>query len=252
MELLPNIRDPSRKLLSAPTEKCLEYMRKKKMKVDKMLNNDINLDPLGAHHKMIEFVGKEKIVLEIGCGKGAVTRHLKKNGCKITCIELSEDYANEAKDYCENLIIGDVESLHGLNLPEDHFDVILYGDVLEHLKNPPKVIQKFSKYLKKGGYIVVSTPNIANWKIRLDLLFGKFDYQNSGILDKTHLRFYTKKTLKKMIKKSDFKIVKLDIAPSLPIPIVIQNKLPLSLRYKIANQLDGLFSMQFLLKAKKR
>lgn len=216
-----------------------------------MLSNNINLDPLGAHNKMIKYVGKGKTVLEIGCGKGAVTRHLKRNGCYIIGIELNEEYAEEARNFCENLIIGDVESLSGLNLPEEYFDVILYGDVLEHLKNPHEVIKKFSRYLKKDGYIVVSTPNIANWRIRFNLLFGKFEYQNSGILDRTHLRFYTKKTLKKMIRNSEFKIVKFDIAPSLPLPILIQNKLPVILRYKIAKQFDGLFSMQFVLKAQK-
>ena len=177
---------------------------------------------------------------------------MKRNGCYITCIELSEEYAEEARNFCENLIIGDVESLAELNLPQGHFDVILYGDVLEHLKNPSEAIKKFSRYLKKDGYIVVSTPNIANWRIRVNLLFGKFDYQESGILDKTHLRFYTKKTLKKMIKKSDFKILKFDIAPSLPLPMLIQNKLPVSLRYKIAKQFDGFFSMRFVIKAKKK
>lgn len=217
-----------------------------------MLNNDINLDPLGSHNKMIDYVGKSKTVLEIGCGKGAVTRYLKKNGCIITCIEISEEYAIAAKNYCKDIIIENVESLNGLNLPEHHFDVILYGDVLEHLKNPSQVIKKFSQYLKNDGYIVVSIPNIANWKIRLDLLFGKFDYQNSGILDKNHIRFYTKKTIKKMIQNSDYEICKFDIAPSLPLPMLIQKKLPISLRYFIAKYFDGLFSMQFVIKAKKK
>ncbi len=217
-----------------------------------MLNNDINSDPLGSHKKMINYVGKNKTVMEIGCGKGAVTRHLKNNGCNITCIEISEEYATEAKNYCDDLIIGDVESLNELKIPENHFDVILYGDVLEHLKNPSEVLKKFSKYLKNGGYIVISTPNIANWRIRVNLLFGNFDYQDQGILDKTHLRFYTKKTLKKMVKKSGYKIVKFDIAPSLPLPMSIQNKISPNLRYKIAKQFESLFSMQFIIKAKKR
>lgn len=216
-----------------------------------MLDNNINLDPLGAHNKMIEYVGDGKTVLEIGCGKGAITRHLKNKNCKVACIEINEDYAKEAKCFCTEIIIGDVESLNKLSLPEESFDIILYGDVLEHLKNPAEVIKNFSKYLKKEGYIVISIPNIANWRIRLNLLFGKFNYQDDGILDKTHLRFYTKKTLKNMIVKSGYKINKWDIAPSLPLPMFIQNKMPDKLRYKIAKQFEALFSMQFVIKAKK-
>jgi 2-polyprenyl-3-methyl-5-hydroxy-6-metoxy-1,4-benzoquinol methylase len=95
--------------------------------------------------------------------------------------------------------------MHELPFSEQFFDVIIFADILEHLKDT-SVLSNYRRYLKNDGYAIISIPNVANWKIRLSLLLGKFDYKEAGILSRHHLRFYTLKTAKKMITDAGFQI----------------------------------------------
>lgn len=100
----------------------------------------------------------------------------------------------------------DLNDLKPLSLG-NNFDFIIFADVLEHVNSPERVLKFFQKYLKKDGQMIISLPNVANWKIRLGLLFGKFDYTDSGILDKTHLKLYTYKSGRELIKKAGLKVI---------------------------------------------
>jgi hypothetical protein len=82
---------------------------------------------------------------------------------------------------------------------------------LEHLKYPSQVLNQFSNFLKEDGHIIISLPNVANWRIRFNLLTGNFDYQSYGILDEGHLRFFTEKSAKKLLSESGLKISNFDI-----------------------------------------
>ena len=99
----------------------------------------------------------------------------------------------------------------------NYFDFILFMDVLEHLDDPWNVLKKMKIYLKDGGFVVISVPNIANWAVRWNLLWGNFEYGTRGILDKTHLRFFNEKSAKKLLEDAGFEIVKYDIIPSIPL-----------------------------------
>ncbi len=196
----------------------------------------------GAHQKMLGLVGKNKRILEVGCGSGFVSERLQRNGCAVTAIELDRKSAERAKRFCEKVLVRDVEKM-GLGLKPNSFDAILFGDVLEHLQNPAKVLVGLKRFLRPSGRIVVSIPNLANWKIRLGLLFGKFDYADEGILDKTHLHFFTRKTARELLEGCGYEIVQSDFVPSFPFPFF---------KSVFARLNPNAFAFQFIFAARKK
>ncbi|MEN8170418.1 MAG: class I SAM-dependent methyltransferase [Pseudomonadota bacterium] len=149
-------------------------------------------------------------VLEVGCGSGATLNYLKEQGLSKWCagIELSAGPALEAKKHIDVALQGNIEHM---NLPFDdcEFDVILCLDVLEHLVDPWAVIHKLDKLLKPGGVIIASIPNVRYYKVSTGLLFkGIWDYKDEGILDRTHLRFFTYKTAKSLMECSNLVVDK--------------------------------------------
>lgn len=135
-------------------------------------------------------------VLEIGCGTGTTLAWLKASGrCKSTTgIELVAQQAECAARVVDRVIQGSIEAIDLAPLTE-HFDLILCLDVLEHLNDPWALIERLSRLLKPGGRLVASIPNIRHISVLVPLLFqGEWTYSERGILDKTHLRFFTKKS----------------------------------------------------------
>ena len=143
---------------------------------------DMNVD--SSHTKLIKLVGNNKKVLEVGCSTGYVSKVLKEEfRCAVTGIEIATDAAKEAEKYCSSTIVGDVEVMDfSEELGEDKFDVITFGDVLEHLKDPGKVLTALRAFLNDDGYVLASIPNIAHISVALELLEGKFDYRPMGFL----------------------------------------------------------------------
>ena len=92
--------------------------------------------------------------------------------------------------------------------------MIICSNILEHLYDPCGVLKTLFPYLKKDGRLIVSLRNIANWTIRLKLLFGKFEYERIGILDRSHIRFFTLRTAKRLIKDAGYRILSLDVNPN--------------------------------------
>lgn len=205
-------------------------------------------DPSGAgkysiHNLLVNFTGKNKKVLEIGCATGYISRKLKENGCEVIGLEIDEESVRIAGSICDRIICGDIEIIQ---LPDEKFDVILLGDVLEHLKNPQKILRKLVKNLKSDGRVIISIPNVAHLKIRAGLLFGRFNYTKDGILDESHLRFFTYKSITNLIKSAGLKIENEDLSPGIQVPF-----LPIFLKYKIAKLWKTMFALQFLFVCKK-
>ncbi len=144
-----------------------------------------------THRRIIEMTGKNKKVLEVGCATGYVSKELKKAGCSITGIEIDPEAAKQAETHCDKVLTGDIETDIDFSEVGEKFDVILMGDVLEHLKDPESILKELRKMLQPFGYILVTLPNVAFYKMRWDLLLGRFEYSDFGLLDRTHLRFYT-------------------------------------------------------------
>ena len=168
-------------------------------------------DKNSAVVKQLEFIGHDKTVLEFGCSTGYVSKLMRDRACTVTGIEIDGDAAESARKFCERVIVGDIEELGIRKLfSEERFDVALFGDVLEHLKDPKAVLLVAKDLLKKGGFIVLSVPNIAHWSIKLNLLLGKFDYQDMGILDDTHLRFFTRSSITHLLESCGYIVFSID------------------------------------------
>lgn len=145
-------------------------------------------------------------VLDVGCGFGLMGKRLKEGrNIEVIGIENEERVINIARDNVDQLIIGDVENMK-LPLEQGYFDCIVYGDILEHLKEPWRLIGEHTRYLKKGGCCIASIPNISHYSILKGLLNDIWEYRPSGILDETHLRFFTLEGIRQMFKDAGYLI----------------------------------------------
>lgn len=146
-------------------------------------------------------IKKNSKVLEFGTADGVLTEYLKTNlDCEVFGVELNDQFAEAAAKFTEKMFVGDIEEYGWLEFFEGlKFDYIIFADVLEHLKEPELAIQKASELLNVDGALIMSIPNIAHSAIILSLLDNSFDYSETGLLDRTHLRFFTKKTIEEML-----------------------------------------------------
>jgi 2-polyprenyl-3-methyl-5-hydroxy-6-metoxy-1,4-benzoquinol methylase/glycosyltransferase involved in cell wall biosynthesis len=181
------------------------------------ISRDVNGSANDTDAKVLKLVGKNKRVLELGCGCGHMSRALSEQGCHVVGIEIHPQAAQTASAACERVIVGDLDYLNfDKELGSDRFDVVLAADVLEHLKDPLFVLQAIKQFLLPHGYIVVSVPNVAHISIRLALLAGKFPYSPMGLLDQTHLRFLTRESLETLIESAQFAIGHFERITSVP------------------------------------
>lgn len=149
-------------------------------------------------------VGKR--ILEIGCGAGMLGGALKSKGA-VYCagVEVVPRVAQEARLHLDEVICGDIESLD-LPYAAGSFDYLLFGDVLEHLVNPAAVLKKLRPLLQKEGRLVASIPNVAHISILAELMSGRWRYQQAGLLDSTHLRFFTLQEILVMLEETGYKL----------------------------------------------
>lgn len=138
-------------------------------------------------------------VLELGCGNGATgALALAEGKCgAYVGIEMFEPMAAEAKQVLTQVLVGDVAGLE-LDFPPDHFDVLICSEVLEHLIDPEAVLRKLLRHVKPGGLVLASSPNVAHYSVILNLLRARFDYAGSGNMDRTHLRWFTPTSYRRM------------------------------------------------------
>ena len=131
-----------------------------------------------------------------------------------------------------------------MDLPfeRDEFDCIICADVLEHLYDPESVLVKLAGYLKNNGYLLLSVPNVQHWSMIARLIFGRWDYQEEGILDSTHIRFFTRKSLRQLVPRAGYQIEKISGAMGKEVQII--NFLTLGL-------LSGFLTFRYFVRAKK-
>ena len=174
-----------------------------------------------SHTYALQLVGSGMEVLDIGCGEGLLAAELKKNGNRITGVDELPRAARESvleKYYSADLDQGIGTVLHALN--GKRFDRILLLDILEHLRRPEKLLEECHQVIKPDGTIIISLPNVANITVRVMLLFGRFTYTEHGILDRTHLRFFTRNTARQFIEAQGFRIVDQKVTV-MPLEIVL-------------------------------
>lgn len=194
--------------------------------------------------KLLRYVGAGKTVLELGCSTGYITRRLIQQNCSVTAVEKDTDAVRAARQTGATVWNRNLDSPDWLAGIEPGFDVVLMGDVLEHLVNPCEVLRQARPLLRGGGYAVICLPNLVHWLTRLQIALGRFNYQPVGTLDATHLRFFTCDSGRCMIEEAGYRVLKFD-------PIIGGR---LSGRLRPAWQLlarlrPGLFAYQLLLSA---
>jgi len=144
--------------------------------------------------------GRGLDVLELGCARGLLGAELKRTGVarRVTGIEYNHAVAEEARKDLDEVLTGDLDSM-ALTFPPASFDLIVAADVLEHLRDPWGVLGRLRLTLKPGGRVVASVPNVKYIRVLFDLIFrDRFTYRSFGILDSTHLRFFTRRTAVKL------------------------------------------------------
>jgi 2-polyprenyl-3-methyl-5-hydroxy-6-metoxy-1,4-benzoquinol methylase len=140
-----------------------------------------------------------KLILDVGCGFGGLGRTLLADrNCTVHGIERNPDAATRLEGVYSRYVIADVESSVDW-ISAERYDCIVFADVLEHLCDPWKTLKRYSGFLRPGGCVVASIPNVRNLKILFDLFVrGRWAYEESGVLDRTHLRFFTRTEIREL------------------------------------------------------
>jgi 2-polyprenyl-3-methyl-5-hydroxy-6-metoxy-1,4-benzoquinol methylase len=218
---------------------------------DRVYKNDGN-EPLVA---LLD--GDARRILDVGCGAGDNAEIVRSRlpGCEVHGITRSAAEAATAGQRMTSCGVWDIEA----DIPEEvartEFDAIIFSHVLEHLRNPELVVLKFSKLLKKGGSALIAVPNALSWAMRWQFLRGDFEYRADGVLDETHLRFFTYLTADRYLlsKSPELRLVSKEVTGSVPLWVLRRYVL----RKDACDLVDGLgckwwpnlFGSQVLIKA---
>jgi len=208
-----------------------------------------------SHYWILNALRREKEpvrILDVGTASGYLGKIWGKTGHYVAGIEYDPATAEKAREYYDAFQVADVETFPFPYKRE--FDYIVFADVLEHLRDPAAVLQRCIPALKHSGKIIISVPNIANWIIRLSFLCGKFDYMDRGILDRTHLRFFTLRSLQHLMRE-----VSCEVLEAIPTPLPVQLVFPFTeskifaplheAHYAITRCWKTLFAYQFVIVA---
>lgn len=168
-------------------------------------------DPVSTHALQFRMIPDGARVLDIGCHTGILGEALRKQKhCDVTGIDNDAPALDAARERLNAVAAVDLEAKGWeQNLRANgyaNFDVILFGDVIEHTRDPLGILKAAKDLLAPTGQVIVSLPNIANLRIRLGLLCGKFEYTDSGILDKTHIRFFTLASARALLRDAGYRI----------------------------------------------
>jgi len=162
-----------------------------------------------ARHEVASFIPQNiGTILDIGCGEGFFLKLVKEQtGAETWGIEMINEVADKAKMNADNILKGKVEDVLNL-IPNDHFDCITFNDVLEHLLEPTEILKIIKPKLSSKGIIIASIPNVWICSNLYELLIKRdWEYKDFGILDSTHLRFFTKISMKRMFEKAGYKLI---------------------------------------------
>lgn len=212
-----------------------------------------------SHRILIDLITRHarrrRTLLDLGAAGGELGSELRSQFERTIGFEYNVDCVGQLHGRFDQIVIADLERVK--ELPAD-VDVIVLADVLEHLRSPAHALQLVREALSEDGRAFISVPNIANITIRLGLMFGVFEYRDRGILDHTHLRFYTKRTIRREIERAGFRIIDTR-GSSVPVRLIIGSYTPEFVLRPIEHVLTwitrlwkGLFAYQIILVAERR
>lgn len=192
-------------------------------------------------------------LLDLGCGKGENGKEISKRNVVVDAVTISIEEASQVKSIYRQVYLYNLED----GLPElpNRYDCILCSHLLEHIAYPNRLLAAIHNQLQDEGTLIVALPNLLNYKSRLQLLLGNFEYESQGTWDYTHLRWYTFSSGKKLLKESGFAIEKFWVGGDLPF-LTFTKGIPVKLRRKIFKYFTflspGLFGNQLIYVAKKK
>ncbi len=199
-------------------------------------------NPANVHHIEMEMIPDGALILDVGCHTGIMGEALReKKNAKVIGIDTDMEALNIARGRLQAALFIDIEQEGWadqlLHKGYHYFDVILFGDVLEHTRQPERILLQAKELIKSNGQIIVSVPNIAHWRVRFGLLFGRFEYSDSGILDRSHMRFFTRESAYALLANSGYNLIQADVAGY-------------SLPHWLIRMFPGLFAVQIVMSAK--
>ncbi|HEX3463933.1 MAG TPA: methyltransferase domain-containing protein [Candidatus Elarobacter sp.] len=160
-----------------------------------------------SYAKVLELVPPGSRVLDAGCASGGLAARLAARGDRVWGVDLNPAALAEAARHCEATRVADLESVELAELfPGVRFDVVVFADVLEHLKEPWRLLESARAVLDEGGSVVASVPNFAHAAVRLAVFAGSLPYATLGILDDTHVRFFTREGVEALFEESGFRL----------------------------------------------
>jgi 2-polyprenyl-3-methyl-5-hydroxy-6-metoxy-1,4-benzoquinol methylase len=196
-------------------------------------------------------------VLDIGCGAGdnATIIRSRNPECEIVGITQSEPEARLGRMCMSDCLVADIEREIPGALLNQLFDVLIFSHVLEHLRYPSEVLARYAGLVRKGGQVLIAVPNVLFWQMRLRFIRGDFEYESSGILDDTHLRFFTYLTAEQLLfgPESSLRVARKTATGHVPLPVLRQHALPRGVGAAIdrwaCSRWPNLFGCQILVKA---
>jgi 2-polyprenyl-3-methyl-5-hydroxy-6-metoxy-1,4-benzoquinol methylase len=181
---------------------------------------DYQFDPDGdsTPARVTRLAGSGRDVLELGCAGGAMSAVLSGHyGCRIIGVEMEEAAAEQARAFCQQVIVANLDAPGWeTQLEGASFDTVVVADVLEHLRDPLDCLKRVRRLLKDDGQLIVSVPNIAHGGVLAALLANDFPYRETGLLDRTHVHFFTSLTLDQMLLRAGFQIDTLETVDAGP------------------------------------
>ena len=171
-----------------------------------------------SRYRLAQLTGDRGAILDAGCAVGYIGEFLRRTPPPrwLAGMELDTGAAEQARPHYDQLIVGSLEDAKVWDKLERDVDAMIFGDVLEHTTDPIRVLRLAQRRLKDDGIVIISMPNIAHFRVRLRLLAGRFEYEEWGIMDRTHLRFFTLATAQKMLRASGFDVLHSEAIHSFP------------------------------------
>ena len=204
-----------------------------------------------SHALLLDAVPDGARVLDVGCAEGYLARALHERGCTVVGIEYDPRAAEVAREVCPQVVVGDVEDRKVRAQVDGPFDRVLFGDVLEHVRDPAGVLRWAAGLLAPDGRAVVSLPNIAHWTARRQLLRGRFPQEDHGLFDRTHLRFFTRATARELVASAGLAVERESFAPA---PLPLESRFPAlaTLGPRLVARRPELFALQVVLTCRSR
>lgn len=181
-------------------------------------------DPYSSHAVILSRLGqgRGRRALDVGAADGFLAELLTRQGWQVTALERDPSQAAKARGRCHEVIVADLDQ--AAPRLKGAYDAIVYGDVLEHLSDPLPVLVALNRALAPDGRVIVSVPNVAHVWVRLSLLLGRWNYADRGILDRTHLRFFTRRSFAAFLRDAGLSVDEIAATPA-PLPLAVPPRL---------------------------